>query len=137
MSVIDTAKTVMDLAKEVNRMDLHQKTVELMGQVTELSHDNFKLNQELLTLKQKQQVQDELEARNSAYFLPSRKISGPFCTKCYDTTGKLVLMKDTKVKDRDSDGNMYNCPNCKMYTGRSMPMEDDDDDSSVSLRRHR
>jgi hypothetical protein len=89
---MDSAKAVMRLAGEYDKIDLKMKAVELAQQVTELAQENMDLRQQLRTIQDSQKIRDDLIVLNHAYYrkLDSGRQDGPFCTRCFDVEGLLV-----------------------------------------------
>ena len=97
MSLLDNVKDVAKLAQEVGKMELYQKAVELMAQVTELAEENFQLKQELAALEEKENIAATLAfSRNVYYRLVGGKYDGPFCSCCWDSKSKLIRMHDLR-----------------------------------------
>lgn len=108
-SAIEAAKTVASLAQEYGKMDLYQKTVELMAQVTDLAAENFDLKTELVDLKAKMQLQEEVVFHDNHYWRKSANgEDGPFCTRCWDVEGRLVR----GLPGHDD----FECPACRILT---------------------
>jgi hypothetical protein len=93
MGIIDNVKDVANLAREVGKMELYAKAVDLMAQVTELAQENFDLKQELLATKQNQKIEETLVFWADRYWRKiGEEIDGPFCSKCWDSSRKLIRL---------------------------------------------
>jgi len=108
---IGTAKLVATAVKEYDKIELKLQAVELVNQVQELAMENMELRQQVQTLNDRLKLRAELYSQGNRYFRnkPEGTPDGPFCTRCFDVDGLLVLMHLT---ERMSGPDSYECPNC-------------------------
>lgn len=99
MGLIDNAREMVSLAAEVGKIDLHQKAVDLMAQLVQLSDENQSLRQQVAALTEKLAIGGTLDFNNDAYWRPAVDAvagieyqDGPFCSRCWDMTAKLVRL---------------------------------------------
>jgi hypothetical protein len=113
MSVIDKAVELAALAKEVNRLDLYQKAVDLQSQITSLAGQNFELSMSLTEarkhvaeLEDAFKIKGQIEFQHGVYYLTKDdgKKDGPFCTRCWDAD-RLLIRVDRNDKN-------YHCRQC-------------------------
>jgi hypothetical protein len=116
MGIVDTAKSVVGLAQEVNRMDLYKQAVDLMAQVTEQQQDIMRLHDETAQLRERIRLRDAFQFVSNAYWLGDPRSAadantldqmGPYCTRCFDVLDRPVRMHKTTYT-----GPIYVCPEC-------------------------
>jgi len=104
MDPIEGMKEVLDLARELNRMDLYRKLVEVNQEVVTLAGQKVQLHQKVLALEEELRLRDELVWRDNAYWKKDEPSDGPYCPKCRDGNSKAVRMMDL--------GHVWRCPVC-------------------------
>ena len=116
-TAVDSAKSVMKLANEYDKVDLKLKAVELTQQVTELALDNSQLQQtiselqsDIAKLNNRLKIRDELRHDGNVYKrkLTDGKEDGSFCTRCFDVDGILVRVHWSEIYG----ALCFNCPHC-------------------------
>lgn len=109
MSIIRDIKDVASIVQKAGNIDLYKRILDLQAEALEMLEQNSELKNQINELKAKLSTKEKLIFKNSKYYFdetgPSHK--GPFCTKCWDTEGKLVNLQDNY-------SGYYRCPNCNM-----------------------
>jgi hypothetical protein len=113
-TAIEGAKSLVELARAYDKMDLYQKAVELMAQVTELMQENFDLKTQLVELKQKLEVKQRVHYDADTHTLTMDGESNRYCAHCYDDKGKLFHMK--RNEEQSMQAFYWQCRNCKFNT---------------------
>lgn len=94
MSILDNAKTVADLVKKYNDMELYQKILDLRDEILTLKEENLKLREKITQLEAEAETQQNVIYEAPFYWIrQDDKRDGPFCQKCYDSTGKLIRLQ--------------------------------------------
>jgi hypothetical protein len=107
MGIIDTVKDVAALVQKADNIELHQKIIELQGQIMSLLEETHGLRAQRQQLLDRLQFAEGLEFRNNMYW--SRRDGceeGPYCTKCWDADQKKMRLQQLL------NGAQY-CPNCQ------------------------
>jgi transcription elongation factor Elf1 len=121
MNIVDTAKSVVGLAQEVNRMDLYKQAVDLMAEVTEQQQEIMRLTEDVAALRERLRLKEELQFARNAYWAgdPAGAADGftlnnmgPFCSRCFDVLGKAVRMHDIH-ETAPEVGKVFQCPECR------------------------
>ena len=101
-------------SKEAGRVDLHAQLLEFSEKLREKEELIHKLEKEVRSLREASDLKAQVEPRNEMYYVrqDDRSEDGPFCTRCYDTEGKLIRLQ---VADYDQPM----CPKCKTCQGPS------------------
>lgn len=95
MGIIENAKEVVNLVKEIDNIELYRNILdlqsELMGVVQELGEHK----KENALLKEKLESKVSLKFENNVYWREdiNGAKDGPFCSTCYDTKSNLVRMQ--------------------------------------------
>ncbi len=93
---MDTIKDVAKLAKEINRLDLHEKVVDLMQQVMELTEEKGQLRSRVTELEQRLKQRDEMQFDSATGTYRQQagdgSCEGPFCPKCWHGRKDVVPM---------------------------------------------
>jgi regulator of replication initiation timing len=116
MAILENVKEVARLAQEIGKIDLYQKTVELMAQVTDLATENFELKQQVNDLKKRLEVKGKVayNPKNHTYTLDGH---GAYCATCYDQFGALQRLHAASVaagsNEPDVLGVQFRCQRCK------------------------
>lgn len=94
MGVIDSIKTIADVIRRIDNIELYRQILDLQAEVMSVVEENVRLKQEVGDLRGKLIVKDRLVVRDDCYWVPdaSSHLDGPFCSTCWDTDQKLVRM---------------------------------------------
>lgn len=96
MGILDTLKETVSLMQKIDNVDLYRRMLELQTQVMALFEENRSLKEQLATRAQ-------LTFKKNAYWMND---DGPFCSRCWDTEGKLVRLHLRQEC-------IPHCPSCK------------------------
>ncbi len=106
-------KAACKVFKDANKIDLQKTLLDFQAQLIAISEDNTRLASENIALKQKLKLKGTLRFEENCYNQFDRKgnkISGPYCTPCWDKDNKLVHMHQS------IEGKLW-CPACNKYGG--------------------
>ena len=98
--------------------DLSLNLADLKMQLAEMLEENLKLKRELAEKSASAVLRPKLTARDGAYFLvepQAGRPDGPYCTRCFDVDGTLVLLHELSQTFRRFG--KYECANCKQVSG--------------------
>ncbi len=94
MGWYEALKDAVSAADKIRNAELNQKLVDLQMECIKLAEDNVHLRQELLDIREKQQIRENMEHRDNVYWRPlgEEKFEGPFCPKCFDGSNRTSRM---------------------------------------------
>jgi hypothetical protein len=104
LNPIETAKSVVNLAQEVGKMDLYRQAVELMSQVMEQQQQIKDLTDQVNDLQGKLDIKGKVTFRDNAVWMEGE--SEPYCAACWESNGKLIHFQRIT---RD----LLECPKCR------------------------
>jgi len=113
MSIADTAKTVIDLAKKGMTVEFQEKIMQLREEALALQEENLRLRSENLELKKKAELQETVSFSKNVYWRDGDKV--PFCPSCFDKDKRLVHIH---LCGRNGPQLIYQCPACATQYGR-------------------
>jgi hypothetical protein len=118
-----TLRDVADLVKDAQTKnliaDLNLVLADLKMQVAELQEENLSLKGQVRTLQAQDDHREKLELRDYAYWfstIPAGRPAGPYCTCCFDSSEKLILLRELTAHFRVFG--KYECPACKSHYGK-------------------
>ena len=115
MSIIDDAKSVVDLIRKSGNIDLQQKIVDLQGQIVELVQERNEFKNEVAQLKEASVFKESLFFEQNVYWVnKANKKDGPYCPVCWDTKKLAVRLQVNK----DGGYDTYYCGACKEHVHR-------------------
>jgi ClpP class serine protease len=101
MSVLDTAKQVVELVQKADNIELYRKILDLQAELLKLVDDNGALRDQVKALREQLVLKANLRFRGNRYWSVREdgKEEGPFCPTCWDIDQRLVrnLATDTMV----------------------------------------
>ena len=102
---------IASLTKKGMTLEAQEKIMELREAALASREENLELKERVAELEDKQKLKDDLVFHRGLYWMgePQQATSnehGPFCTRCFDDTDKLIRL-------HDSDGNYY-CYVCRL-----------------------
>lgn len=110
MGAVDTVKDLAKLVQQLDNIEIVQKVLTLQSDMMELQDHVQALKEENRQLKKQLQQKDELDFKNNMYWRTIGDTQeGPFCTKCFDSEGKIIRL-------HGDDDRGYKCPECKILT---------------------
>lgn len=100
-AVVNTMKSIMGLAKDVNNGELNQKIIELQGLIFELQGklinlqtDNADMSGVIANLESQLAIKGSIVSKHDVYWLPKdERHDGPFCQYCCDDGRKLIRLR--------------------------------------------
>lgn len=93
MSIIDTAREVVQLVQKADNIELYRRMLELQGEALKLFDENRALKDEIRELKEQLAIRGSLKWEDDKYWLETPQgRDGPFCGTCWDVNRKLVRM---------------------------------------------
>lgn len=124
-TTVATLKAVAGVMRDANRLDLtaqmielQQALLELIGHQSTLASENADLRgkiHELVTLiRQREEFYFE---RNAYWRGEAEQLDGPFCSRCFDVTGKAVRM----IENTRGVGHCGECKANARLTGPAQP----------------
>jgi DNA repair exonuclease SbcCD ATPase subunit len=117
MGIFESARQLASLASQVHNLEIHEKAVELMGQVSELSHELSEAKRRVKELEDQLERKEKLIFHENFYWYGTKTpnqfhaTDGPFCSACFDTTGKLVRIHTREIM---SGVEVQVCPACDL-----------------------
>jgi len=118
MSIYDALKDAGKLAKEANRMDLHEELLEVREEMAKIREENLKLTDENKILKERLEIRGKIEfdREKGLYWIKSDSLSHadadtPIWPRCYDENGTVYRLKIEKYPNRED--RFVECHNCK------------------------
>jgi hypothetical protein len=96
--------------------DLNMTLADLKLQFADLQEENIRLKGELRKAHESEELRGKLAVKDGLYYLNqpiAGRPDGPYCTRCFDVEGKLVLVVAFTGAFREFG--KYNCPNCKAH----------------------
>jgi len=116
----DVAELVKDVQTKNLVADLNLSLADLKIQVAELQEENLSLKKRVRTLQEQDDHREKLELRGDAYWFsqaPVGRPAGPYCTGCFDSSEKLILLKE--LSGHFVVFGKYECPACKVHYGKA------------------
>lgn len=110
-------KLIATALKEAGRADLQVQLLELSEKLREKEDRIHTLEWEIRSLREAGDLKARVHSHEEMYFVRQDDGSddGPFCTRCYDTDGKLIRLQVT-------DWDQPKCPECGTFQGPSKPL---------------
>ncbi len=110
MSIIDEFKSIVEVVRQLDNVELLRKVVELQGEAVQLVAENNELKAQVNVLKEKTRIRESLKFKHDVYWVesPEGHDDGPYCSNCWDVKEKLVRMVS------GTNPQTYFCPNCNL-----------------------
>jgi hypothetical protein len=119
MSIIGDVKEVAELIQKLDNMELYQKILNLQGQIIELTHENWSLQEKNKKLREKLSVSKKMKFKKSLYYQENDPV--PFCPLCWEA--KKLPIHLIEFDRPDANTTVYKCHNCsKSFTEKHPPM---------------
>ena len=110
--------TAIDLIKKGSQIEAQAQIQKLQEQYLELHAENLELKQELLDIKGKQQLEDNMIFEEPYFYLvDGDSKEGPFCPKCWQKDEKKCRV----VKTPESYSFSAECQVCGQGFGKGKP----------------
>ena len=129
LSAVKSATEIVKYLRTVNKdleqaefklklAELTESLAEIKLKLVEAQEENVALRQEVAECNKKQDFRSQLRVEKNVYVPLSGEIDGygigPWCTKCFDTSGVLVTLHHKfSVAVGNHKSYKYECPNCK------------------------
>jgi hypothetical protein len=127
-AAVSLAKTVMEVARKVDNVELIRAIAELnlemananlgmadlTNQLAELKQENIQLKGEIRELKESAKPERQLSIGDDGFYYDAQG-KGPFCTGCFDKSGKAIRLQEDK--SGFSSFGKYKCPSCRLHFG--------------------
>ena len=107
MAIIDTSKTIVELAKKGMTIELQEKIKQLREEALELQEENLKLKTDNIKLKKKEELQEKVKFKRKVYYREADEI--PFCPYCYE---KRQLLIHLQLKNENEGEQFHRCQEC-------------------------
>ncbi|WKZ32125.1 MAG: hypothetical protein QY316_09420 [Thermodesulfobacteriota bacterium] len=93
MGILENAKDVVKLVKEIDNIELYRKILDLQSELMDVLQELGELKKENASLKELLERRESLKYENNAYWRDlNGKKEGPFCATCHDTKELLVRL---------------------------------------------
>lgn len=119
MSIINTTKDLIELAKKGATVELEIRLVRMQETELELREEIVKLKTELFDIKEAEKTNEQLEFRDGTYI----KDNVRYCQLCWDSKNTLVRLQEHEHESLDefdricTNGVYYVCLNCNSTYG--------------------
>ncbi|MBR3083833.1 MAG: hypothetical protein IKH03_04600 [Oscillospiraceae bacterium] len=116
MSFYDAFKDVLNLAQKADNLELYRQLLDLNSQALNLQTENARLNEENAQLKKNKNVEDRIVRHKQPYLtLSDDDLKIKYCSVCWDTSRKLVQMKEKVDGATYGSRISFYCHNCKNH----------------------
>ena len=96
MSFYDAFKDVISIAQKADNIDLYKQLLDLSSQALDLQAENAKLMEENAELKRSRDLEGKICRHKSPYItLQGDSQTIKYCAVCWDSTRKLIQMKES------------------------------------------
>lgn len=104
MSMYEMFKDGLDAVKASDNVPLLKNYMDIHQGYLQIENDLKQAKQKIKELEDKLEVKDRIIFRDNMYYIKTESghEDGPYCTRCYDETNKLIRMHKEKYK--------YICP---------------------------
>lgn len=107
MGILEEAKSLVKTIQQLGNLELYQKMLNLYNDLLNVHEEKLRLQEENEKLKQQLLINKTLIYKDGWYWMEGNgKEDGPFCTRCWDVTQKLV-------RTLDLENGYAICPECK------------------------
>ncbi|MBN2546533.1 MAG: hypothetical protein JXB50_12100 [Spirochaetes bacterium] len=115
-SIIDTVKKLKEINDKIKDADLKNviadlnlELSEIKVKLSEMINENNELKEKIRIIEDTKNQKEELILKNDSYY--TKNGDGPFCTGCFDKSGKKIrLIKNPIIAAQDFG--KYKCPVC-------------------------
>lgn len=93
MGVVENAKEIARLIREIDNIDLYRRILDLQGELLEVVDQNRQLRERVADLEAAASLADELVYEIECYWrVRDGERDGPFCSHCWDDESKLIRL---------------------------------------------
>lgn len=117
MKIIEHGKSVIDLVRKMDNVELYREIVDLQAEIVDLASENADLKTKIAELKNKGDIKKKIEFKPPFFFFKGDKVA--LCPKCWQVDERPVYLEGPWI---DDGWTYYNCPGCgyeKMFEGAS------------------
>ena len=116
MGFYDAFKNVLNIAQKADNIELYRQLLDLNAQAQDLQAENAKLKEENAQLKKNKTDEERIIRHKQPYLtLTADDQQLKYCSVCWDTSRKLVQMKEMTENATYGTGLKFYCHNCKSY----------------------
>ena len=109
MSIPETLKTVVELARAIDNTELHRELLSLQAETLELYERSAALEKENERLRRTLDLRELMQFDKNVYWLEEEgELEGPFCPRCCD--GEYALRRMVHFEQQQA----WACPTCQM-----------------------
>ena len=111
-SIIDTVKTINELAKKGMTIELQETIMQLREQALELQEENYRLKKENGELKAIIELKEKIQFRRKVYW--RKDDDTPFCPYCLEKSNVRIHLSGPEKMTEDGriTGYLYTCQEC-------------------------
>ena len=116
MSFYDAFKDAINLAQKADNIDLYRQLLDLSAQALDLQAENARLKEENEQLKKIRIAEDRITRHRQPYLtLSGDDQQLKYCAVCWDSSHKLIQMKEMTNSATFGAGKSLFCHNCKSH----------------------
>lgn len=109
MAIIETSKSIVELAKKGMTIELQEKIMQLREEAIELQEENLTLKTENLKLKKKEELQEKVKFKRKVIYREGDE--APFCPYCYEKHQILIHLSGP-TEGHGHNQQLYACQEC-------------------------
>jgi hypothetical protein len=120
-TVVTTAQKLRGVSEKIKDADaknlvadLNLSLADLKMKVAELQEENLEIRNQLTKVHDSSEIRMKLAFREGVYFLDGEhdnRPPGPYCTRCFDKTGVLMLLSELPTAVHGLG--RFRCPDCE------------------------
>ena len=116
MGFYDAFKDALNLAQKADNIELYRQLLDLSAQALDLQSENARLTEENRDLKKCKSMEESIcRHRNPYITLHNDPQALKFCAVCWDSSHKLIQMKEVIDSASYGTGICFYCHNCKSH----------------------
>jgi|SRR3989338_3182982 len=109
MAIFDELKSVAKTLREADKIPQYEQILAVQEKLLEMQKRIMDIEEENRALKNQLNIKSKLVYERGSYWIKEDNISeGPFCSRCWDVTNKLV-------RTRQLPSGNFLCKECKSY----------------------
>lgn len=116
MGLYDAFKDTINLARKADNIELYRQLLDLSALAQEIQNENAKLKEENAQLKDNRVNEERLVRHKQPYLtLIDDDLQVKYCAVCWDTSRKLVQMREMGSSTTGESVVSFLCHNCKNH----------------------
>jgi len=116
MSLYDGIKDVAKIVQQADNIDLYRQLLDLSAQALDLQAENAKLREENEQLKKQRIDEDRITRHRQPYLtLAGDDQQLKYCAVCWDSSHKLIQMKEMTNRATYGSSTSLFCNSCKSH----------------------